>query len=236
MSHHFGLRASQFSQIYFCLWWFVESFSSVSSNEFVYLHLPSSAACSEVDEVWREVEQEMKGDPAVSLRKVDVATSQEALRQAGAEGVPSFYWQGANDQYPEIYDGGHTSHEIVTHIKRKRSGKFEKNGRVAELDSIANRFLTSSDQSALYQEAAAIAAQVSPLDTRAAKYYIKIMDKLHTHGNNFVASEIFRLQRLIGNSGAHIKANKLENLATHLNILQSFVRYDHDQAHTDFFG
>jgi len=135
-------------------------------------------------------------------------------------------WFGKdNKQNPEKYEKARDVQAFVdfvnekTGTKRSSSGKLlESAGRVSSLDSLASKF-SSGDKAAIMKETETAVNSLTGDDQKNGKYYVKVMETIQSKGEEFVDSEIARLNKLMEGS---LAASKVDEFTVRQNILKSF--------------
>jgi len=138
-------------------------------------------------------------------------------------------WFGkSSKETPEDYNSGRDVNSFVDFIREKTgslrtaSGKLDSSaGRVASLDSIAAGFIQSSDKSSLIKQAEDAASKLTGKEQGYGNIYVKLMQTIVSRGNDFVQSEILRVDRLLEGSG--VNPSKADELTIRKNILKTFT-------------
>lgn len=93
-------------------------------------------------------------------------------------------------------------------------------GCLEEFDKLAAEFITASNKKSKLEKAEKAIEKLSEEDKNAANTYLKFMRKIDDAGNNFIKTEVARLNKII--TDGKLKEKKKEELSLRLNILRSF--------------
>ena len=100
-------------------------------------------------------------------------------------------------------------------------------GRFDELDVIAKYFMRNSHKrEKAIRETIEAVQKLPPYKKPIGDYYVKVMRKIMNDGEDFVADEISRLQKLIFGS---VSLNIKDEMTKRRNILHHFNKYRRDE-------
>jgi len=207
-----------------------KNFDSIvmNSNKAVLaeFYAPWCGHCKHLAPDYEKVANAFAGDKDIVIAKLDADNHKELAGRYGVSGFPTIMWFGKdNKQNPEKYEKARDVQSFVdfvnekTGTKRSSSGKLlESAGRVSSLDSLASKF-SSGDKAAIMKETETAVNSLTGDDQKNGKYYVKVMETIQSKGEEFVDSEIARLNKLMEGS---LAASKVDEFTVRQNILKSF--------------
>lgn len=200
-----------------------------TKNVLVEFYAPWCGHCKSLAPVYDQLAFAYKADKDVVIAKLDADAQKELGEKYQVSGFPTLKWFGeSNKESPETYEGARDIDGLLTYVNEK-AGKFRTQdgtltaeaGKISELDELAAKFVgaTSSERDNLQRIATAAAGSVAENETKAAQQYLRVMKNIVEKGDEYVAKEVGRLDRLL--SGA-MSAAKIDDMTVRKNILSSF--------------
>jgi len=194
----------------------------------VEFYAPWCGHCKKLAPDYEILAKAYAAEPNVVIAKIDADAQKEKAGKYGVTGFPSIKWFGKKSKAePAAYEGSRDLQAFVDYIntnagtKRTSSGRLDKTaGRIAALDEIAAKFLSSSDQAALIKEAEKIASSLAGAEKEIAKYYSKFMSTISTKGKAFLESEPARLEKLLS---GNVTPAKVDEFTIRQNVLAAFI-------------
>jgi hypothetical protein len=141
------------------------------------------------------------------------------------EGFPQFLFfpKGtASTGKPMKYGGAVTSQDMLRFLKTN-GVKVGIHGTIEELDSIAAQYLNADKARRMALRGEVERAKVDSSNQDSKEYYLKVMQRITEKGNEFVSSELKRLESLLSNAVTKEKQNQFKQRA---NILASFLPHE----------
>jgi len=196
-------------------------------NVLVEFYAPWCGHCKNLAPIYEEVANAFAREPSVLIAKVDATESPDLASRYSVDGYPTLKWFDADDkENPENYDDARQLDAFVNFVNikagvhRSPDGRpDEKAGRIEELDEIAVQFLESDSKEALLEQTQEIVNKLGK--SKAASFYVRVMQKVLKDGNGYVQKEIDRLMRMIETNS--VKADKVDEFSIRVNILSSFL-------------
>jgi protein disulfide-isomerase A6 len=195
----------------------------------VEFYAPWCGHCKSLAPIYEQVAASFAGDDNVIVANVDADAHRDLGQRFGVTGYPTIKFFPKNNKEGEAYNGARNPNVFITFLnERSGSGRtlgggyHESAGRVAELDSIVQRWLAaaSDEKATIMEEAKAAAAKAGDY----AKYYVHGMEK----GVEWAKKETERLTRMLG--GASVKPNHRASFAKRINIFKLFSSSSDDAA------
>jgi protein disulfide-isomerase A6 len=172
-----------------------------------------------------------ESDCVVANIVADEKENSDIRERYGITSFPTIKFFSKDNKEPEDYDGARTEEGLVAYLNKKcgthravGGGVNDQAGRHVELDTLAQTFYTasSSARESLYSEALEIVTTAGS----AAKYYVRVMEKIINGSAGYIEKESKRLQGII--SKGNLASSKLDELKIKANILRSFVAEKED--------
>ncbi|KAL1739325.1 thioredoxin-like protein [Schizophyllum fasciatum] len=190
---------------------------------------PWCGHCKNMKPEFEKTAKTFASEPNCLLVNVDAddAKNRDLATKYGVASYPTltFFGKGAKAA-PEPYTGGRTEKDFVAFLNEKcgtqravGGGLTEMAGRLPTLDALAAKFLASAAdlRTSVYDEAKALADTLGA----AAKPYLKVMEKVASGSEEYLAKERKRLESIISKRG--IDSSKLDELKIKVNVLKAFM-------------
>ncbi|KAI8048376.1 thioredoxin-like protein [Syncephalis plumigaleata] len=195
----------------------------------VEFYAPWCGHCKQLAPTYEKVAQDFKKEENVVIASLDATAHDKVAKRYGVSGYPSIKLFKAvrpgRSKMPLDYDGDRSELAFISFLnehagtdRRAGGGLGERAGRIDSLDALVKRFVAAakSEQTAIIEEATEVA---NKLASKAANYYIKVMNKLHGLPN-YAIKELQRLTNVI--HAGNIADDKLDFFTIRQNILRYF--------------
>jgi len=200
-----------------------------SKDVLVEFYAPWCGHCKHLAPEYEKLANVYVSEPNVVVAKIDADKHKDVGGRYGVSGFPTLKWFGrSNKATPEDYNSGRDVESFVQFINSKSgvnrlaSGRLSSTaGRISSLDEITSGFVASDKKASLISAAEAIVAGLSGAEKTNGGVYVKLMQAVQSRGNDFVATETARIDRMLEGSG--VSASKIDELTIRRNILQSFA-------------
>jgi len=186
---------------------------------------PWCGHCKALAPKYEKLAKVFADEPAVGIASVDCDANADLCQQYGVSGYPTIKFFSKTDKDGDAYNGGRELEDLVIFINEKAGterlpsgGLTEKAGRVAELDDLADEFM--SNHKAAFAKVDAVIAAVKEGEKALAEYYKTVMKQVMERGVSFVSGEIARLEKMIASKS--VAGSKITDFAKKLNILKQF--------------
>ncbi|CAO3620073.1 unnamed protein product [Cunninghamella blakesleeana] len=194
--------------------------------------------CKSLAPTYEKVGTAFVNEPSCTVAKIDADIERKIGTEYDISGFPTIKFFPAKKEGDEKrpdpipYDGARTEQGFIEFLNehcgthRTVGGALDKFvGRIGKLDQLAIQFahdLASDAQSKLHEEAKSLVDNVSNglSNNKYAKYYVKVMEKVAQHGNEFVQKERQRVEKIIKSNT--ITPAKLDDFTIRSNILNAF--------------
>ncbi|KAF9238493.1 protein disulfide isomerase [Melanogaster broomeanus] len=199
-----------------------------SKDVLVTFTAPWCGHCKNLKPIYEEVARDFESESNCIVANID---ADAALNKgiAGSYGVSSyptikFFPRGGKEV--EDYEGARTEQAFVTFLNERcgthravGGGLNDEAGRLAELDSVVQKFLaaTGDARDAIYQEAKVLSDTLGA----ASNHYLRVMDKIVSSSEAYIDKESKRLASIL--SKRTMAPAKLDELKVKANILKAFV-------------
>ncbi|KIJ62816.1 hypothetical protein HYDPIDRAFT_168807 [Hydnomerulius pinastri MD-312] len=160
----------------------------------------------------------------VVVAKVDADGAGRPLGQKyGVTGYPTLKWFDAQGN-AEPYEGARDLDTLVS--LAVGGGLNEEAGRLAELDSVAQKFLaaTGDARDAIYKEARALSDALGA----ASNHYLRVMEKVISNSDAYIEKESKRLASIL--SKRTMAPAKLDEIKIKANVLRAFIAEKLEEA------
>ncbi|KAG6332449.1 hypothetical protein ID866_6641 [Astraeus odoratus] len=189
---------------------------------------PWCGHCKSLKPIYEQVARDFKPESNCIVANVDAdaALNKELASQYGVSSYPTIKFFPRGGKEVESYEGPRTEQAFVEFLNRKcgthravGGGLDDKAGRLAELDTLAQRFVaaTAGARDEIYKEAVALSEGVGS----ASKHYLRVMEKVVNDSEAYIEKESKRLASIL--SKRTMSAAKLDEIKIKANILRAFV-------------
>ena len=196
---------------------------------------PWCGHCKNLKPIYEQVAKDFKAEPNCVVANID-ADAQDNKEIASRYGVASyptikFFPRGSEEAID--YDRGRSEQDFVDFLNehcgthRAVGGGFnDAAGRIQELDTLAQKFLSASGDArdAIIKEASEVVNTVEP----AAKHYVRVMEKIVADGEAYITKETSRLSSIL--IKRNMSPTKLDEIKVKANILSAFVAKKVEEA------
>jgi len=194
----------------------------------VEFYAPWCGHCKQLAPIWEKLAVAFQNERNVLIAKADVATSnQELSSKYGVEGFPTLILFTPDNSKGEKYEGGRDLEALVSYINEKAGthrtsdgGLNEKAGKIEELDDLAKRFVSTSQEErvTILEETKKVASEKG----KQGMVYVRYMEKMMKDGATSIDNEGTRLKKMLSTSGSSISADKKDDFQKRLNVVDSF--------------
>jgi len=193
----------------------------------VEFYAPWCGHCKSLAPVYEKVAETYKNDHNCIVAKVDAdnAENRPLSEKYGISGFPTIKFFPKGNKDGEEYSGGRGEQDFVDFLnskcklnRRVGGGLNEMEGRIEKFDELAKKFLADkAGRDAIISEAqSAVEGQE---DEKAAKYYVKVMQKMQEKGDDYANTESQRIERMLG---GQMSSKQVDNANRRLNVLSQF--------------
>lgn len=196
-----------------------------SKHVLVEFYAPWCGHCKTLAPVWEQLAKTYKGEKEVVVAKIDADNYKTIAGRYDVGGFPTIKFFPKTNKKGVAYEGGRSEADFVSFLnneagtQRKAGGGLSSDaGKIANLDTLATSFMKDAAKraSVLADATKAAAAESS----KWASFYVKVMEKVQTAGDNYVKDELARLERVAAGPG--VAAEKADDFTIRINILRSF--------------
>ncbi|KAG6373480.1 thioredoxin-domain-containing protein [Boletus reticuloceps] len=164
----------------------------------------------------------------VANMDADAALNKEIAGRYGVASYPTIKFFPRGGKEVESYEGARTEEAFVTFLNERcgthravggHGGLNDQAGRLAELDSVAQKFLAAvgDARDAIFKEAEALSGSFGA----TSEHYLRVMAKIVSSSEGYVAKESQRLASLL--SKRTLAPTKLDEIKIKANILKAFA-------------
>ncbi|KAF7721747.1 hypothetical protein EC973_004164 [Apophysomyces ossiformis] len=183
--------------------------------------------CKNLAPIYEKVGSAFANEANCEVAKIDADVHKDIGTEYDISGFPTIKFFPAGETEPIPYEGARSEAGFIEFLNKhcgthrvEGGGLDSEAGRIGKLDTLAVQFATASkqeDRVKIQQEAEAVAKE---LNTRYAKYYAKVMEKVNTLGDKFLDTEKTRLTKIAKSN--EVTPAKLDDFTIRLNILGAF--------------
>eukprot|EP00112_Aurelia_sp_Birch-Aquarium-sp1_P002244 Seg1244.1 transcript_id=Seg1244.1/GoldUCD/mRNA.D3Y31 product="Protein disulfide isomerase-like 2-2" protein_id=Seg1244.1/GoldUCD/D3Y31 len=205
----------------------------------VYYHTQWCLKCKNLTQVMLKVAENFKNEPNCLLAMLDGQKSFDSAVKSKVGLYPTFMFFPKFDKDGEVYlpgkfDENWSEYNITKFLNincdtsRTTGGFLDKTaGRLDELDVIARYFMRNLNRrEKAIMETIQTVQKLPSYKKRIGDYYVKVMRKIATDGEDFLLEEIERTQKLIFGSTS---LNNKDELTKRRNILRQFNNHKRDE-------
>ncbi|KAI8984046.1 thioredoxin-like protein [Mycotypha africana] len=194
-------------------------------NVFVEFYASWCGHCKNLAPIWEKLGTAFANEENCVIAKIDADKERDIGTEFEIQGFPTIKFFPAGESDPISYEGPRTEAGFIEFLnekcgtQRKVGGGVEATvGRIRELDELAIRFMKDvKEREQIHSKAVDVSKK---LNTRYAKYYAKMMEKMIEKGDVFLNTEKARLTKIA--SSDDIVPSKLDDFNIRQNILAVF--------------
>ncbi|KAI6155435.1 protein disulfide isomerase [Pisolithus tinctorius] len=196
---------------------------------------PWCGHCKNLKPIYEQVAQAFKPESNCIVANIDAdaALNKELAAQYGVASYPTIKFFPRGGKEVEDYNGARTEEAFVNFLNEKcgtnravGGGLNDQAGRLAELDALAQKFLTAAGNArdAVRKEAVALSEGLGS----ASQYYARVMEKIVKDSETYIDKESKRLASILNKRT--LASAKLDEIKIKLNILKAFVSQKLEEA------
>ena len=198
-----------------------------SKHVLVEFYAPWCGHCKSLAPVYEQVAKAFKAESNVVIANVNADEFKDLAKRFGVSGFPTLKYFGTGTSEPEAYSSGRTGQDLVNFMNEKAAthrtvegGLTNQAGRVEAIDVV----LTDSGDvtNDVVEKAEKILEGLKGDALKHGNLYLKAMKKVLQKGNEYVESEIQRLEKLIQSDS--VSDDKKTLFLLRKNILQAFKK------------
>jgi len=197
-----------------------------SKDVLVEFYAPWCGHCKHLAPIWEKLANAFDNEKSVVIANIDADKYRDIGERYGVSGFPTIKFFPKDNKDGVAYESGRELDDLVSYInekagtQRSSEGKLAADaGRVSALDAIASTFLSGDKKSLLSKAEDAVKALSDEAHAAAGKIYVKYMQTIVEKGNEWVATEVQRLERMLSGS---VAPSKVDEFTRRKNILSSF--------------
>jgi protein disulfide-isomerase A6 len=190
---------------------------------------PWCGHCKSLKPIYEEVAKDFKSESNCIVANIDAdaALNKEIAGRYGVASYPTIKFFPRGGKEVESYEGGRSEEAFITFLNERcgtyravGGGLTNEAGRLAELDAVAQGFLSAagSARDAIYKEAKALSETLGA----TSNHYLRVMEKIVNSGEAYVEKESQRLALIL--SKRTMALTKLDEIKIKANILSAFVK------------
>lgn len=199
---------------------------------------PWCGHCKTLKPIYEQVAKDFKPESNCIVANIDAdaALNKELAGRYGVASYPTIKFFPRGGKEVEGYEGARTEEAFVNFLNEKcgtnravGGGLNDQAGRLAELDAIAQKFLTAvgTARDVAYKEGKALSEGLGS----AAQYYVRVMERIVKDSEAYIDKESKRLASILNKRT--LASAKLDEIKIKLNILKAFVSQRLDDAEED---
>jgi len=185
-----------------------------SKDVLVEFYAPWCGHCKHLAPVWEKLATAFDNDANVVIANIDADKYRDIGGRYDVSGFPTIKFFPKGDKTPVAYEGGRELGDFVTYINEKAGTQRESDGtlsssagRDSALDEITSTFLSGDKKSLLTKAEDLVKKMTDSAQSAIGKIYVKYMQMVVEKGNDWIATEVQRLERLLSGSIAATKAD-----------------------------
>lgn len=199
---------------------------------------PWCGHCKTLKPIYEQVAKDFKPESNCIVANIDAdaALNKELAGRYGVASYPTIKFFPRGGKEVEDYEGARAEEAFVNFLNEKcgtnravGGGLNDQAGRLAELDAIAQKFLTAvgTARDVAYKEGIALSEGLGS----AAQYYVRVMERIVKDSETYIDKESKRLASILNKR--MLASAKLDEIKIKLNILKAFVSQRLDDAEED---
>lgn len=199
-------------------------------NVLVEFYAPWCGHCKNLAPTYEKVAETFQSEPNCIVAKVDADKEKELGRRFGVSGFPTIKFYPKDNKEGEEYSSGRSEQAFIDYLNEKcgtnrvsGGGVNDAAGRIDAFDEAAKKFMNSPDEreAVIADVTKATSGESDPDYRKSGEYYIKVMKKIQNKGEDYVANEVSRLERMLEGS---MVAEKRDSMFKRKNILNQFAK------------
>eukprot|EP00483_Globobulimina_turgida_P002500 UN02504 len=203
-----------------------------SKDVLVEFYAPWCGHCKKLTPVYDVVASAFKNEKDVVVAKVDATENNAVSSRYDVKGYPTIRFFPKNSDDVVDYKSARSADAFVSFLnenagtRRNVDGTLSRSaGRFSELDILANKFLTdSNERDATLQEL----SEVCQDRESDCKYYLKYTGKISDKGDEYATNERNRLKKMT--TSASVTKEKRDSFFLRMNILNGFLEGEESTA------
>lgn len=198
-----------------------------NKNALVEFYAPWCGHCKRLAPDYEIVAHAFKSEPNCVVANLDADKHRDLSSRYGVTGFPTLKFFSKDSKEPTAYEGDRSPQAFIDFLNEK-CGTFRKigggllpqAGRIATLDDLAAKYLAadSAQREQILKEAEQFIAADKELST--FDYYIRAMKNVNTKGNEWVAKEKTRINKIL--ESGNMQPTKVDEMQIKHNILSMF--------------
>jgi len=216
-----------------------QTFDEVALDEtkdvLVTFTAPWCGHCKSLKPIYEQVAIDFKPESNCIVANIDADAQQNKGVAADYEvtSYPTIKFFPRGGKEVEAYEGPRTEQAFVTFLNERcgtqravGGGLNDEAGRIAELDSLAQKFLAAAGDARdyIYKEALTLSGSLG----ETANQYIRVMEKIVNNSESYIEKESKRLASIL--SKRTMSSAKLDEIKIKANILGAFVNKKLEEA------
>jgi len=193
----------------------------------VEFYAPWCGHCKHLAPTWEKLATAFDSESKVVIANIDADKYRDIGGRYGVSGFPTIkFFPKGGKQDPQSYDGGRELSDLVRFINEKAGTQRGEDGRLTAsagrlegLDTLTSTFLSGDKKSLLGKAEEIVKKMTDDASAAIGKIYVKYMQTIVEKGNDWVATEIQRLERMLAGS---VSSGKADDFTRRKNILSSF--------------
>ncbi|KAF8841228.1 protein disulfide isomerase [Paxillus ammoniavirescens] len=210
----------------------VHTFDDVALDEtkdvLVTFTAPWCGHCKSLKPIYEEVAKDFAPESNCIVANIDAdaASNRELAGRYGVASYPTLKFFPRGGKEVENYEGPRTEEAFVSFLNERcgthravGGGLDDEAGRLPELDSVAQKFLTATADArgAIYHEAKVLSESLGA----TSNHYLRVMEKIIGNSEAYIEKESKRLASIL--SKRTMAPAKLDEIKTKANVLKAFV-------------
>ncbi|ORX51285.1 disulfide isomerase [Hesseltinella vesiculosa] len=207
---------------------FHDTVDDPSTGTLVEFYASWCGHCKSLAPIYEKVGAAFANEPKCNVVKIDADKERAIGTEYDISGFPTIKFFPPGGAEPIPYEGGRGEADFLAFLNEQcgthrtvGGGLDTSAGRIEDLDRHAAEFVKASGQPEQQQSILLKAQQAaSDVESRYAKYYTKLMEKILEKGDDFIDKEKARIQKIIKSSTVTLA--KLDDFTIRQNILNVF--------------